>query len=130
MTTMGTLGTIWMFSLLDVFVKTETGREMGKSCIMHGSWEMTRVFFALVVCVMCAVSALADPVIVYSTDFDTPEGVKGWKFNSSWKVEPGAGVGGSSALVCVNDDPINVSVGEMPIPGGEGRAFLQGDVQG
>jgi len=54
---------------------------------------------------------------VYSTGFDTPEGVKGWKFNSSWKVEPGAGVGGSSALVCVNDDPINVSIGEMPIPG-------------
>ena len=72
---------------------------------------ITTAFAALDV--MCAVAG----TVVYSTGFDTPEEVKGWKQDSVWKVKPGAGVGGSAALVWTNTDPLNRIICEFPVPG-------------
>ena len=57
--------------------------------------------------------------IVYSTGFDTPDGVKGWtwKDHTMWRIEDGAGVGGSAALVWTNEDPMKRDVCFFEIPG-------------
>ena len=55
-----------------------------------------------------AISNAVAETEVYSTGFDASDGMKGWncKGASTWKVEEGAGVGGSAALVWTNSDPI------------------------
>lgn len=55
---------------------------------------------------------------VYATGFDTPDGVKGWKWKDDgiWKIEKGVGVGGSSALVWSTDDASSYDVCSFEIP--------------
>ena len=56
------------------------------------------------IAVLCMASCAVAGRVVYSTGFDTPDEVKGWTCNSVWKVEDGAGVGGSKAMVWTNSD--------------------------
>ena len=56
------------------------------------------------IAVLCMASCAVAGRVVYSTGFDTPDEAKGWTCNSVWKIEDGAGVGGSKAMVWTNSD--------------------------
>lgn len=53
---------------------------------------------------------------IYTTGFDTADGAEGWPVNDAWKVEEGAGVNGSKALVWINEDTKRYDVCSFPIP--------------
>ncbi|HOE60279.1 MAG TPA: hypothetical protein P5125_04940 [Kiritimatiellia bacterium] len=74
-------------------------------------WQM---FMASLVGAWCALAG--EPY--YQTAFETAEEIRGWKRDANWKIEEGAGTGGSRALVWTNDDPKNYNVNSFTIPGG------------
>ena len=67
--------------------------------------EVIKTAMTLAAMLAAAVMA-AERTAVYSTGFDTPDGVKGWSQSAVWKVEKGAGVGGTAALVWTNSNPL------------------------
>ena len=72
-----------------------------------------------------AVKSVFSENAVYSSGFDSPDEVKGWGLDSVWKVEPGAGVGGSAALVWTNTDPSQYRICNFhQVPGAKaGRSY-------
>ena len=75
-----------------------------------------RTMCGTIVVSMAFAAALAGTE-VYSTGFDTTDGVKGWHRNAIWTIEKGSGVDGSDALVWTNSDPNSYDVQSYELHG-------------
>jgi hypothetical protein len=85
---------------------------------------MKKTVMMVFAAMLAAAAMAAERTVVYSTGFDTPDGVKGWTQSAVWKVEKGAGVGGTAALVWTNSNPLGYEICSFPIPGAkEGRSY-------